>query len=205
MIDIEVFANKKDYEKVEFQLRQHWIVPIRIVLIFLFMIALPMVIFWAAETFQPGLFSSAWVEVVATLALSIYCLMMLLNTYQSYLDYYLDTWTVTNERVLSRERTSVFHHSVSEVRLHRIQDVSSETKGFLASILGYGTVTIQTAGEDIHFTLDNIANPEQVAEKIIALADADREFHKDKLEDIAKKVGDAKAQHLASQNREEEL
>ena len=50
-------------------------------------------------------------------------------------------------------------------------------KGFLATVLHFGDVTVQTAGEQINFSFKSIPQPYQVAERILRLADDWRSSH----------------------------
>jgi hypothetical protein len=188
MIDVENLSHQKTYEKGELVLRQHWIVPVQIFIVFAILVAIPIVSYQLFSGAAPVLFASNTVQAILALGLSAYAFTCLLFLFQTYLDFYLDVWIITNERILSSERVSVFHQTMSELRLFRAQDVTSNVEGFMQTLLDYGTIEIQTAGEEEHFVMKNVPHPKDVANEIIALADADRDFHKEKLAKIASGV-----------------
>ncbi len=80
--------------------------------------------------------------------------------------YYLDTWVITNHRVVSIEQYTLFSRKVSECRLDRVQDVTVEVNGFLPTLLRFGTVAIQTAGESSQFVMKDIPDPDRVKDVI---------------------------------------
>ncbi|OGF33927.1 hypothetical protein A2223_02390 [Candidatus Falkowbacteria bacterium RIFOXYA2_FULL_35_8] len=55
---------------------------------------------------------------------------------------------------------------MSEKDLGRMQDITSDVKGFLPTILNYGDVHIQTAGEEQRFVFKQIPNAEEVTRTI---------------------------------------
>lgn len=82
-------------------------------------------------------------------------------------NYYLDVWVVTNERILDIEQYSLFSRDVSEFRLDRIQDVTIEVKGILPTLLHFGTVHVQTAGEAREFIINGVPDPYKVRDALI--------------------------------------
>ncbi|OHA59528.1 MAG: hypothetical protein A2589_01550 [Candidatus Vogelbacteria bacterium RIFOXYD1_FULL_46_19] len=86
----------------------------------------------------------------------------------SWTDYYLDVWLLTNEKIIDIEQKGIFHREVSTFRLERIQDVTVEIPGFLATLLDYGHLHVQTAGEQREFIIYNAAQPGEVKKKILS-------------------------------------
>ncbi|MBP6005820.1 PH domain-containing protein [Candidatus Saccharibacteria bacterium] len=58
---------------------------------------------------------------------------------------------ITNQNLVEVEQKSLFNKSISTLRLVNIQDVSADVSGPFQSALGYGTVTVQSAGEKRNF------------------------------------------------------
>ena len=81
-------------------------------------------------------------------------------------NYYLDVTFVTNQRVIDVEQLSLFSRETSELHLENIQDIRVEIKGFIHSILNYGTLFIQTSSAQDEFSMSNIQNPQAVREII---------------------------------------
>ncbi|MEI6650434.1 MAG: PH domain-containing protein [Candidatus Moraniibacteriota bacterium] len=84
---------------------------------------------------------------------------------------YFDVWIVTNERIVNIEQKDLFTRRVSELRYSRIQDVTSEVTGVIPSILNYGDVSVQTAGELEHFLFHNVPDPTSIKDLVMKLAD----------------------------------
>jgi uncharacterized membrane protein YdbT with pleckstrin-like domain len=86
-----------------------------------------------------------------------------------WIDYYFDVWVITDERVLNIEQKGLFTRVMSEVQLHRVQDVTTKVEGFLPTILNYGDIFVQTAGEEKRFHFRNVGDPEKHTEEIMSL------------------------------------
>jgi uncharacterized membrane protein YdbT with pleckstrin-like domain len=90
------------------------------------------------------------------------------------LDYYLDVWIVTNYRVIGVEQRGLFNRVVAEYKLFRIQDVLAEQKGFFSTVVDYGNVHIQTAGEQEVIQFKQIPNPNYIARELIRLIEVNK-------------------------------
>lgn len=82
---------------------------------------------------------------------------------------------VTNEHVVDIDQVTLFRRSVATLTLGRIQDVSAEVAGPAQTLLQYGTVTVQTAGQQEKFRFDYMPKPYEVEQYIL-------EVHKEYLE-----------------------
>lgn len=98
-------------------------------------------------------------------------------------DVYFDVWIITNERIVNIEQKGLFVRHISELRFSQVQDVTSEVEGFIPSILDYGEVFVQTAGEQTRFIFRNVPNPIGIKDLIMRLASDARE---DDLEEAVK-------------------
>jgi hypothetical protein len=86
-------------------------------------------------------------------------------------DYYLDVWFITNKRVIDVEQKGFFHREVSTFRMDKIQDVTVEVKGIIATLLSFGNIHVQTAGESQEFVIKGIPHPKNVKDAILRLSD----------------------------------
>lgn len=98
-----------------------------------------------------------------------------------WLDYYLDAWIVTNERIINIEQRGFFNRDISELKLTKIQDVTSEIIGIVPTLLNYGNIYVQTAGEKERFTFNQIPNPNYVKNVIVELQEKEREAEEKEL------------------------
>ena len=81
-------------------------------------------------------------------------------------NYYLDVWYVTSKRLIDINQKTLFYRDEAVLRLENIQDVATASKGIIQTLLGFGNIRAQTAGERREFIMRNIANPERVKEVI---------------------------------------
>jgi len=89
------------------------------------------------------------------------------GTFLAFMNYYLDVFVVTDERILHIEQHGAFSRSVAELRLERIQDVSVEQHGLLPTLLHFGNIHVQTAGETRAFMFESVPRPEQLKEVVM--------------------------------------
>lgn len=82
---------------------------------------------------------------------------------QTFLDWFFSVFIITDERVIDVDFLSLLSKDVSAAKIDVIEDISSKTGGFLASIVDYGTVYIQTAGEHPEIQFENVPHPARVA------------------------------------------
>lgn len=101
-----------------------------------------------------------------------------------WIDYYFDVWIITNERIVNIEQKGLFVRHISELNFSRIQDVTAEVEGILPTVLNYGDVLVQTAGEESRFIFRQVADPYQVKDMVMRLS-------KSALDDDLRKVAQA--------------
>jgi uncharacterized membrane protein YdbT with pleckstrin-like domain len=104
----------------------------------------------------------------ATLA-AVYYMFLWYSFFYSLTMYTLDTWIVTNMRIINSVQTGFFNRQISELALDKIQDVSVHTKGALATVIDYGDIKVQTAGTEKHFVFEQIGKPQDVKDQIMEL------------------------------------
>ncbi|MEZ4501786.1 MAG: hypothetical protein R3C39_04105 [Dehalococcoidia bacterium] len=76
--------------------------------------------------------------------------------------YQNDLWLVTNQRLVDSLKRHWFHHQVASADLIDIEDVSMQRSGVLETMLDFGDLQVQTAGEREKFVLGNIQHPSQL-------------------------------------------
>lgn len=87
-------------------------------------------------------------------------------------DYFLDVLVVTNKRIINIEQKALFSREIASLRLDKIQDITIDINGILATFLSFGNIRIQTAGEQEEFLIRFIQNPEVL--KNVILKEHDR-------------------------------
>ena len=65
------------------------------------------------------------------------------------------------------EQAGLFNRVISEQRLVRVQDITSEVRGLFPTFLHYGNVFVQTAGERERFVFEQVPEPDLVKKVLI--------------------------------------
>ncbi len=175
MFHLGTIPNAEPEEKLILFTRSDLVILALLVVKFLFFLLLPLGVGYFARSLRFEISGS--IEIIVTLFFFVYYLFTWMFFYHSYLDYDLDVWMVTNERVISIELQGLFHRVVAELELFRVQDVTSETRGILGTLFNYGNVYIQSAGTHQRFVFRHVPRPQETAKLISELAEQDREIH----------------------------
>jgi len=77
------------------------------------------------------------------------------------------TYVVSNQRVIKIEQTGLFSREISEAEVDRIQEISTEIKGPIRTMLNFGDIKLQTASQEGRVTLKNIAAPYDMQQQIV--------------------------------------
>ncbi|MBF8280503.1 MAG: hypothetical protein HW383_276 [Candidatus Magasanikbacteria bacterium] len=174
---LDELLHLKSYEKIEAVLRRHPITFLPIVGLYLALAALPLGLYFILRSTAGFIFASAFLFPIVILAAAVYYLSILLFFFSQFIDYYLDILVITNDRIIDVDQKGLFARTVSELDLYKVQDVTSETKGFFATMFNYGNVYIQSAAATERFTAEDIASPAKVRKMIVDLSEADKPYH----------------------------
>lgn len=100
-------------------------------------------------------FDHPWLRFVV----GIYWLFLWMGAFHTFTDFYLDQWVITNHRIVRIDQVGFFDRQVSSLHLNRVQDVQSDVRGILGELFGFGTLSVETAGDDSgRFRIRGIAN-----------------------------------------------
>jgi uncharacterized membrane protein YdbT with pleckstrin-like domain len=179
MISLNRLPNAVEDEQVVHVLRSHPITLWWLYLGIVILIGGPLLGWYVLQVAAPAVVADQGSFTLILLGSSAFFLFAWLFLFQNFLDFLLDIWIVTTKRILNIEQTGLFSRTVSELRLYRIQDVTSNVNGFVNTIFDFGNVEIQTAGEKEHFVFEQIPHPTRVSKSILDLAELDRKQHLD--------------------------
>lgn len=91
------------------------------------------------------------------------CLLMviiaLIGTFIGSFLYRSNVIYVTNEKIAQVLYTSLFHRKISQLSIGDVQDVTVAQKGILAHIFRYGTLVVETSGEQQNYTFTFVPDP----------------------------------------------
>ncbi|MBI3573080.1 MAG: PH domain-containing protein [Candidatus Kerfeldbacteria bacterium] len=164
------FAGQQPNEKTLMIMHRHWLVFLRTLANFVLLGLVPgAIVVFLILTYHWSLASGSFSFTLLSMAAVIYYLFWWILLYGFWLDYSLDMFVITDQRVIDIEQTGLFDRTTAELDLSRVQDVTSEVKGFFPTMFHYGNVYIQTAGEKERFIFEQVPNPDQVVKTILSL------------------------------------
>lgn len=162
----KIFESQLDNEKIYLVVREHPVLLLLRLLLILFLFAIGV----AAQFLAPTVLAEAIGETgqaIISLVFNIYYLALLFGTLLVILFYYLSLQIITDMRMVDVDQRGLFKRMVTEIQIENVEEVSSKTHGFLATIFNYGHVLVQTSGSVAEFEFDNIAHPEQIKKLIL--------------------------------------
>ncbi len=151
-------------------IRRHWIVfaAMSLLLAVLIVPVIMLLIYWSAN---PDTFSGSLGNFLIILS-SMYTLAVIGLMLYGFVNYYLDIYIVTNKRIVDIKQNGFFKREIAELHLHQIQDVEARVDGFLQTVIHFGDIYIQTAGERENFIFADVPHPYTLAKEIIELHEA---------------------------------
>ena len=167
-----MFPSQREGEKVIMMLRRHWVIIWRYLSMLIVFNLIPILVFgflflYLGWTLVPG----TPLYLMFVFGISLYYLVIWLHYFHEFVDYHLDIWIVTDQRIINIEQIGLFNRVISELNILKVQDVTSELKGKVQTMLNYGSVYIQTAGTTQRFQFEQVKDPEEVARIIVRAHD----------------------------------
>lgn len=161
------FADQFDDEEVLFVFRQHPIVMRKgIILWGIGMIAGPLYVaaltlINAHDPSKVPTVGQFFLYVLASFVLS------LILFAPSYIGWYFSLFIMTDQRFIQIKQKGLFHRSVADLGLSQIQSVNYEVSGLQETLLGFGTIKMQTYVGDL--TLHDVHHPAKIQKKILTI------------------------------------
>lgn len=163
-----MFKTKPD-EQIILAVHRHWFVIGSKMTIVIIMLLTAIVLTQISLAYVPENYI-----ILADFLLSLYILIILLISFILWVDYHLDMWVITDERVISMEQHGLFNREISEFMLSRVQDVTVEIPTFFATVLKFGNLIVQTAGEK-QFIAKNIPDVNRAKDAILEYAQKNKQ------------------------------
>ncbi|KKS88312.1 MAG: hypothetical protein A3G02_02840 [Candidatus Yanofskybacteria bacterium RIFCSPLOWO2_12_FULL_44_13b] len=170
------FDGKKPYENVIHLLYRHWFVLFGKILALAILLVMPVALYLNLGSYVYGLTNIFW------FLYSIYLLIWWHSLFYILTMYLLDTWIVTDHRIIDSEQHGFFHRMVAELNISRIQDISVIVSSPIATFLDYGNLEIQTAGTEPKFVFKQIPHPNKVKDEIMRAHNEYMSQHRDNIE-----------------------
>lgn len=148
-------------EHIVLELRRHWFIFFLETIFLVIFVCLPFVALIMLE--RGGILvnypaTQDWFQ----FATAAWFLFTWLTFFILWTNFYLDIWIITNKRIIDIEQHALFKRETIEFRIENIQDVSIHVDGFIPTMLGYGDILAETAGEQRHCAIKDAPNPEKV-------------------------------------------
>ena len=97
--------------------------------------------------------------------LALGCLLGVLLFFPSWINWHYSIFIVTDQRFIQITQKGLFHRSVVDIGLNQVQMVNYEIAGFQETLLGFGTILMQTYLGDL--TIHHIHHPARIQKKMI--------------------------------------
>jgi len=162
---VKYFADQFDDEEVLYVFRKHPIVMRKGIILWAFGILIgPVYILAATKIYEndPSKFPTMTTFGIAMLGS---LLLSLLLFAPSYIGWYFSVFIVTDQRFIQITQKGLFHRGVSDVGLHQIQSINYEVAGLQATLLGFGTIKIQTYIGDV--VIHELHHPQKIQKRLL--------------------------------------
>lgn len=161
--------NKLPGEEIIYFIRKHWYFYLFLSLMTGFVVLVWFILLFIFDFFLHPIFIILDGPII--IATGIFFLLLVLFFLISWMTYYFDIVILTNHRIIEIDQRKLFERSIIEVEIIHVEDVSVEVKGLVATLFGYGTVSIQTAGTKPNLIIDHIPYPYIFAREITSYYD----------------------------------
>jgi uncharacterized membrane protein YdbT with pleckstrin-like domain len=159
------FEGKKEGENVILFLHRHWFTLFSKLAYTAMGFFVPFAIL---IIFGPFIVENSLVSAFLLVTLCFYIFIWYLLFYALTM-YTLDTWIVTDQRIINSVQQGFFDRRVSELNLERVQDISIKFEGAVPTMIGYGNIEVQTAGAEHRFVFNQVGNPQYVKDEIMKI------------------------------------
>lgn len=156
-------------EKIIREVRRHWIVLLGHIVLTAVLFISPLILYLVALAFLPDKIVQNITDhfFITLFFYALWVLLLWVILFINWTNYYLDVWYITDKRIIDIEQKGIFHREISNLRFNKIQDITVEVKGVVATFFKFGNLRVQTAAENSRdFMMKNAARPEE-ARKLI--------------------------------------
>jgi|SRR3990167_12962 len=87
--------------------------------------------------------------------------------FPSWIGWFYSVFIVTDQRLIQITQKGLFHRSVVDLNLNQIQMVNYQIGGFQETLLGFGTIMMQTYVGDL--VIHNVHHPAKIQKKILTI------------------------------------
>ncbi|MEA2701931.1 MAG: hypothetical protein QOE22_640 [Candidatus Parcubacteria bacterium] len=157
-------------ETILLQIRQHLFVLFLKLLPFILLAIAPFIV---APLFAMFAKTAAGAAVSGDLSpafrffIGLWWLFLWMGSFQIITKFFLTSWVITSHRIVDIEQIGFFSRKVSSFLLLRVQDVTTDVRGILSTLIGFGDIHVETAGNHETFYMRNVRSPEYLRDLIM--------------------------------------
>lgn len=152
-------------EKIIHEVRKHWFVLLGHLFAAIALIVAPPIVYIVGVAIAPPEVSVRVLDHIffAVFLYSLWSLGVWVMLFINWTNFYLDVWYITDRRIIDIEQKTIFHREVSNLRFDKIQDITVEVRGIIATFFRFGDLRVQTAAENSRdFVMKNASRPEEM-------------------------------------------
>ena len=156
------FQTQKPNETIILFLRSHFVTNVSWIITSLILITLPIIILTFLPNFGIDFLSSPTAVRFTTIYVLFYYLMVSSYVFISFLHWFYNVFIISSERVVDIDYSDIVIHNIAITNLSHIEDVNYTQSGFVPTLLNYGNVFVQTAGNERNFEALSVPKPREV-------------------------------------------
>lgn len=167
-------------ERIVRVVRKHWFVLLNDAFILIFLVAIPVIILFFLHLipFESFVHFSGNQTYAGAFFFFMWLLVVWMMGWNMWTDYYLDVLIVTDKRIFDIDQQGLFKRESSSFRIDKIQNITVDQKGIIQTLLNFGTLRLETAGDREDFIASYISNPYEVKKFINEMQDEEVERSK---------------------------
>lgn len=182
-----------EHEQVVKVVWDHWFVLLGRMFMLVFAIAIPVIGVFLLNIIplQKFIILEGSNGAASTFFLIVWFIIIWIIGWNIWTNYFLNVLLITDIRIFDITQRGFFRRKSSSFRIDHIQNVSVEQVGVIQTLLDFGTVHFETAGENIYLDAAYIARPYDIKKLIDDMQDGELSrskevhLHPDSLDRIA--------------------
>jgi uncharacterized membrane protein YdbT with pleckstrin-like domain len=99
--------------------------------------------------------------------LGLGCLLGLLLFAPSWIGWHFSVFIITDQRFIQITQKGLFHRAVADIRLDQIQSINYEVSGLQETLLGFGTIKMQTYVGDL--VIHDVHHPAKIQKQLLSI------------------------------------
>jgi uncharacterized membrane protein YdbT with pleckstrin-like domain len=165
-----IFGVKKgEEEQIKKVLHRHWFNVLSQFLLVILATFLLFAVFLSLPEVFPDIKGDSDFQRMFSFLENLITLFVWIYIFFIWIEYYLDVFIISDKKIINVEQKGLFSREVSELKFERIQDIAVEVKGLIPTMLNYGDLYIQTAGEKERFVFRAMPDPYTIKNLIMGL------------------------------------